>query len=80
MYHPGRNDQRRPAGVLQVVTRCPPLEPGARPLVTGTGEGNDAVAATERLNFEGGVFEISPLVSLNPGMVAAVLPREDASG
>ena len=41
---------------------------------------DDAVAATERLNFEGGVFEISPLVTLNPGVVAAVLPPEDASG
>jgi hypothetical protein len=41
---------------------------------------DDAVAAVERLNFEGGVFEISPLVSLNPGVVAAALPPGDASG
>jgi hypothetical protein len=41
---------------------------------------DEAVAAVERLNFEGGVFEISPLVSLNPGVVGAVLPPEDASG
>jgi hypothetical protein len=41
---------------------------------------DDAVAATERLNFSGGVFEISPLVSLNPGVLAAVLPPEDVSG
>jgi len=41
---------------------------------------DDAVAAVERLNFEGGVFEISPLVSLNPGVVAAALPPGNASG
>jgi hypothetical protein len=33
---------------------------------------DDAVAAAERLNFEGGVFEISPLTSLNPGVLTAV--------
>jgi hypothetical protein len=40
---------------------------------------DDAVAAVERLNFEGGVFEISPLASLDPGGVAAMLPLEDTS-
>ena len=35
---------------------------------------DDAVAAVERLNFEGGVFEISPLASLRPGVVPTMLP------
>lgn len=30
----------------------------------------DAVAATEKLDFETGVFEIRPLVSLDPGVIA----------
>jgi hypothetical protein len=38
-----------------------------------------AVAAVERLNFEGGVFEISPLASLRPGVVPTMLsPGEDS--
>jgi hypothetical protein len=38
---------------------------------------DDAVAAVERLNFEGGVFEISPLASLRPGVVPTMLPPGD---
>jgi hypothetical protein len=32
----------------------------------------DAVAATEKLDFESGVFEIRPLVSLDPGVIPAI--------
>ena len=34
---------------------------------------DDAVVAVERLNFEGGVFEITPLASLRPGVVPTML-------
>jgi hypothetical protein len=37
----------------------------------------DAVAATEFLNFEGGVFEISPLTWLTVGVVPEKIPRDD---
>ena len=40
----------------------------------------DAVAATERLNFKGGVFEISPLMWLDPGVVAPMVPEEELRG
>ena len=36
----------------------------------------DAVAATELLNFDTGVFEISPVTWLDPGQLAAVTPDE----
>jgi len=35
----------------------------------------DAVAATELLNFEGGVFEISPLIWLSVGAVPEMIPE-----
>ena len=37
----------------------------------------DAVAATEYLNFEGGVFEISPLTWLSIGGVPEKIPPEE---
>jgi hypothetical protein len=37
---------------------------------------DDAVAATEQLGFETGVFEIRPLVTLEVGVVADHLPNE----
>ena len=40
----------------------------------------DAVAATERLNFKEGVFEISPLMWLDPGVVAPLVPEEELRG
>jgi hypothetical protein len=36
----------------------------------------DAVAATELLNFDSGVFEITPVTWLDPGQLAAVVPDE----
>jgi hypothetical protein len=36
----------------------------------------DAVAATEQLNFASGVFEISPISWLSPGVLPAVTPEE----
>ena len=36
----------------------------------------DAVAATELLNFDTGVFEITPVTWLDPGQLAAVVPDE----
>jgi hypothetical protein len=41
---------------------------------------DDAVAATERLNFKGGFFEISPLMWLDPGVVAPLVPEEELRG
>lgn len=41
---------------------------------------DDAVAATELLNFKDGVFEISPLVWLDPGVVAPMVPEEELRG
>ena len=38
------------------------------------------VAATERLNFKGGFFEISPLMWLDPGVVAPMVPEEELRG
>jgi hypothetical protein len=38
---------------------------------------DDAVAAAERLDFEGGVFEISPISWLDPGVVAPMVPPQD---
>jgi hypothetical protein len=40
----------------------------------------DAIAATERLNFKDGVFEISPLMWLDPGVVAPLVPDEELRG
>jgi hypothetical protein len=37
---------------------------------------DEAVAATEQLRFETGVFEIRPLVSLEVGVVADQVPRQ----
>lgn len=36
----------------------------------------EAVAATELLNFDTGVFEITPVSWLDPGQLAAVVPDE----
>ena len=36
----------------------------------------DAVAATELLNFDTGVFEITPVTWLDPGQLAPVVPDE----
>lgn len=36
----------------------------------------DAVAATELLNFDTGVFEITPVSWLDPGQLTAVVPDE----
>src|SRR6202012_914969 len=36
----------------------------------------DAVAATELLNFDTGVFEITPVTWLDPGQLDAVVPDE----
>jgi hypothetical protein len=36
----------------------------------------DAVAATELLNFDTGVFEITPVTWLDPGQLTAVVPDE----
>ncbi len=40
----------------------------------------DAVAATELLAFKDGVFEISPLLWLDPGVVAPMVPEEELRG
>ena len=40
----------------------------------------DAVAATERLNFKDGVFEISLLIWLDPGVVGPLVPEEELRG
>jgi len=40
----------------------------------------DAVAATEQLNFKDGVFEISPLLWLDPGVVKPLVPEEELRG
>ncbi len=40
----------------------------------------DAVAATEQLNFKDGVFEISPLMWLDPGVVGPLVPEAELRG
>lgn len=41
---------------------------------------DDAIAATELLSFKDGVFEISPLLWLDPGVVAPMVPEEELRG
>ena len=38
---------------------------------------DDAVAATEYLNFDGGIFEISPLTWLSVGVVPEQIPADE---